>query len=192
VTVVLLKKNDSTQAYDFAVASTDTDADLKTLVSRYADRWSVKQSTKDSKILIGAADAANRLRLAVQRGVPFAMLGLTVLVVWYAGHGSAETDLVTARARAPWNRKKTHVSVDDMLIAFRRAQITAITGGQDTLDHYPAGAVTSDSAAAQLRNVRKSTDLQKQRHRTSLCCHSRTLSAVQYHSARPTAPSLLP
>ncbi|WNV85080.1 transposase [Umezawaea sp. Da 62-37] len=148
VTVVLLKETDSTLPYDVAVVSTDTGACAETLVSRYADRWSVEQSIKDSKILIGAGDAANRLPLAVQRSVPFAMLGLTVLVLWYAGHGTAETDLAAARARAPWNRKKTHVSVDDMLIAFRRARITAIGAGQDTLDHYPAEAVTSGSAAA--------------------------------------------
>lgn len=148
VTVVLLKEIDSTTPYDIALVSTDTDASAETLVSRYADRWSVEQSIKDSKTLIGAGDAANRLPLAVQRSVPFAMLGLTILVLWYAGHGTAETDLAAARARAPWNRKKTHVSVDDMLIAFRRARITAIGAGQGTLDHYPAGSVTSGSAAA--------------------------------------------
>jgi hypothetical protein len=148
VMVVLVKEADSTRSYDIALVSTDTDASVETLVSRYADRWSVEQSIKDSKILIGAGDAANRLPLAVHRSVPFAMPGLTILVLWYAGHGTAETDLAAARARAPWNRKKTHVSVDDMLIAFRRARITAIGAGQDTLDHYPAGAVTSSSAAA--------------------------------------------
>jgi hypothetical protein len=106
----------------------------------------VEQSIKDSKILIGAGDAANRLPLAVQRSVPFAMLGLTILVLWYAEQATVDTDLA-ARARAPWNRK-THVSVDDMLIAFRRARITAIGAGQDTLDQYPALPVTSSSAAA--------------------------------------------
>jgi hypothetical protein len=148
VTVVLVKNTDSTRSYDIALVSTDTNASTETLVSRYADRWSVEQSIKDSKTLIGAGDAANRLRLAIERSVPFAMLGLTILVLWYAGHGTADTDLAAARARAPWNRKKTHVSVDDMLIAFRRARITAATAGQATLDQYPAGAVTSSSAAA--------------------------------------------
>jgi hypothetical protein len=148
VTVVLVKNTDATRPYDFALVSTDTDASAQTLVSRYADRWSVEQSIKDSKILIGAGDAANRLRLAVQRSVPFAMLGLTILVLWYAGHGTVETDLAAARARAPWNRKKTHVSIDDMLIAFRRARITAVTAGQDTLDQYPDRPATSSSTAA--------------------------------------------
>ncbi|MGH2668868.1 MAG: IS701 family transposase, partial [bacterium] len=137
VSVVLVKETDSTQPYDIALVSTDTSASTETLVYRYTDRWSVEQSIKDSKILIGAGDAANRLRRAVERSVPFAMLGLTILVLWYAGHGTADTDLAAARTRAPWNRKKTHVSVDDMLIAFRRARITAVTAGQATLDQYP-------------------------------------------------------
>ena len=94
----------------------------------------------------GAGDAANRLQRAVERTVPFAMLGLTILVLWYAGHGTATPDL--AAARAPWNRKKTHVSIDDMLIAFRRARITAISTSQNTTDQNPAKPSTSTSPAA--------------------------------------------
>jgi transposase len=148
VTVVLVKNTDSTRPYDIALVSTDTNASVETITTRYAERWSVEQSIKDSKVLLGGGDAANRLRLAVERSVPFAMLGLTILVLWYAGHGTADTDLATARIRAPWNRKKTHVSIDDMLIAFRRARITAISAGQDTVDQYPARPATSRSAAA--------------------------------------------
>jgi hypothetical protein len=50
--------------------------------------------------------------------------------------------------RAPWNRKKNHVSIDDMLIAFRRARITAISAGPGTVDQYSARPVTSTSATA--------------------------------------------
>ncbi|MGW3469840.1 hypothetical protein ACWDKQ_15535, partial [Saccharopolyspora sp. NPDC000995] len=76
------------------------------------------------------------------------MLGLTILTLWYAAHGTAEADLATARTRAPWNRKKTHISIDDMLIAFRRARITAITAGQNTTDQYPDRPTTSTATAA--------------------------------------------
>lgn len=148
VTVVLVRETDSTRPYDVALVSTDTAAPVETVLSRYAERWSVEQTIKDSKILLGAGDAANRLPCTVERTVPFAMLGLTILVLWYAGHGTVEADLAAARAGAPWNRRKTHVSVDDMLIAFRRARITAISPGQDTLDQYPARSVTSTSTAA--------------------------------------------
>lgn len=148
VTVVLVRETDSTRPYDFAVASTDTSAVPETIIARYAERWSVEQTIKDSKLLLGAGDAANRLRRAVERTVPFAMLGLTILVLWYAEQGTATADLAAARARAPWNRRKTHVSVDDMLIAFRRARITANSSGQGTVDQYPARPATSTSAVA--------------------------------------------
>jgi transposase len=148
VLVVLVKNTDSTRPYDIAVVSTDTSASAETILSRYADRWSVEQTIKDSKTLIGAGDAANRLQRAVERTVPFAMLGLTILVLWYAGHGTADTDLATARTRAPWNRKKTHISIDDMLIAFRRTRITTTTTGHNTTDQKPERPTTSTSTAA--------------------------------------------
>ncbi|GAB3292539.1 hypothetical protein [Parasphingorhabdus pacifica] len=148
VTVMLIKEIDSVRPYDIALVSTDTSASAGTIIARYADRWSVEQTIKDSKSLIGAGEAANRLRLAVERSVLFAMLGLTILILWYAGHGTAEADLATARSRSPWNRKKTHVSIDDMLIAFRRARITAISTGQNTTDQNPATPATSTSIAA--------------------------------------------
>ncbi|MGI8311702.1 IS701 family transposase [Saccharopolyspora hattusasensis] len=148
VTVVLIKETDSARPYDIALVSTDTSASVETVIARYADRWSVEQTIKDSKILIGAGDAANRLPRAVERTVPFAMLGLTILTLWYAANGTAEADLAAARARAPWNRKKCNVSVDDMLIAFRRARITAISAGQNTVDQNPARPSTSTSSAA--------------------------------------------
>jgi len=148
VMVVLVKDSDSGRPYDIAVVSTDTTASAEAIVSRYAARWSVEQTIKDSKVLIGAGDTANRVRVAVERSVPFAMLGLTILVLWYAGHGTADADLAAARARAPWNRRKTHVSIDDMLIAFRQARITTISTDHDTLDQYPHRPTTSAPTAA--------------------------------------------
>jgi hypothetical protein len=74
VTVVLIKETNSTRPYDIALVSTDTTATAQTIITRYADRWIVEQTIKDSKILIGAGNAANRLRRAVERTVPFTML----------------------------------------------------------------------------------------------------------------------
>ena len=72
-------------------------------------------------------EARNRLRLAVERTVPFMLLTLTILVCWYARFGDAASDLTERRGLARWyRRKKTTISVTDMLIAFRRARITAV------------------------------------------------------------------
>lgn len=54
-----------------------------------------------------AGDTANRLRRAVERSVPFAMLGLTILILWYAANGTSDTDLATARTRAPGTARRT-------------------------------------------------------------------------------------
>ncbi|MGW3473230.1 transposase [Saccharopolyspora sp. NPDC000995] len=107
VTVVLVRETDSTGPYDIALVSTDTSASAETITARYADRWSVEHTIKDSKSLIGAGDTANRLRRAVERSVPFAMLGLTILILWYAANGTSDTDLATARTRAPGTARRT-------------------------------------------------------------------------------------
>ena len=67
------------------------------------------------------------------RTVPFMMLTQTILTLWYHHAGTAADDVHTRRSHAPWYRHKRHIAVLDMLIAFRRNRITAITAGQSTL-----------------------------------------------------------
>ncbi|MGI8306333.1 IS701 family transposase [Saccharopolyspora hattusasensis] len=148
VVVVLVKTPDSTKPYDIAVVSTDTTATGEALIARYADRWSIEQTIKDCKTLLGTGETANRVPAAVQRSVPFTMLGLTILILWYAQHGNAVTDLAIAHAGRPWYRRKTHISIDDMLIAFRRARITTISAGHNTPDQNPTSPPTSTPTAA--------------------------------------------
>jgi hypothetical protein len=77
------------------------------------------------------------------------MLTLTILVCWYARSGDVETDLAERRGWARWyHRKKTTISVTDMLIAFRRARITSVDPGQTTPDLNDSTAVTSTVKAA--------------------------------------------
>ncbi|MGI8307849.1 hypothetical protein [Saccharopolyspora hattusasensis] len=130
------------------MVSTDTTATGEALIARYADRWSIEQTIKDCKTLLGTGETANRVPAAVQRSVPFTMLGLTILILWYAQHGNAVTDLAIAHAGRPWYRRKTHISIDDMLIAFRRARITTISAGHNTPDQNPTSPPTSTPTAA--------------------------------------------
>jgi hypothetical protein len=132
VNVVLVRDPASTKAYDIALVTTDVTATPVQIIPRYADRWSIEQAIKDSKDLLGAGDAQNRLPAAVERTVPFAMLTLTILTLWYHHSGHTDDDLAARQASAPWYRHKQHIAVTDMLIAFRRTRITAITAGQDT------------------------------------------------------------
>jgi hypothetical protein len=76
------------------------------------------------------------------------MLTLTILICWYACHGNTEADLAQRRGLARWCRHKTTISVTDLLIAFRRARITAVHPGQPTPDLTHHGAMTSTPKAA--------------------------------------------
>ncbi len=118
------------------------------IVARYASRWSVEQSIKDGKDLLGAGDAQNRLPAAVERTTPLGLANLTILVLWYDPAGRPTADLNSRRQAAPWYRHKRHVSVEDMIIAFRRARITGNTAAQDTPALFDAPASTSQATAA--------------------------------------------
>ncbi len=106
---------------DLALITTDPHSPAEAIVARYADRWSIEQTIKDGKDLLGVGDAQNRLPKAVARTAPLMFLTLTILVCWYARVGNAETDLTTRRELARWYRHKEHISVTDLLIAFRSA-----------------------------------------------------------------------
>jgi hypothetical protein len=147
VRVVLVRDPDSPRAYDIALVTTDLDATPETIAGRYSGRWSEEQTIKDAKELLDAGDAASRLPDAVRRTVPFTMLCLTILVLWYARTGDASGD-IAARKTAPWYRTKATVSVADMLIAFRRARITAVRPAHSTPDLIDHGAVTWVATAA--------------------------------------------
>jgi hypothetical protein len=110
----------------------DLTATGEQIVARYASRWSIEQSIKDSKNLLGAGDAHNRLPAAVERTTPLGLANLTILILWYDQAGQPDADLNSRRQAAPWYQRKHHVSVEDMIIAFRRARITDITAAQDT------------------------------------------------------------
>jgi len=148
VRLILLRELDGRRK-DLALITTDPTASAEEIIARYCARWSIEQTIKDAKELLGAGDAQNRLQTAVRRTVPFMMLNLTILICWYAKFGNAEHDLNARRAWARWyRRKKTTISVDDMLIAFRRARITTVDPAQPTPDLFDDTAVTSTATAA--------------------------------------------
>jgi hypothetical protein len=101
--------------------ATEMAATGEQIVARYASRWSIEQSIKDSKNLLGAGDAHNRLPAAVERTTPLGLANLTILILWYERAGQPDADLNSRRQAAPCYRRKHHVCVEDMIVAFRRA-----------------------------------------------------------------------
>ncbi len=148
VRAVLVRDLDETKAYTLALATTDLTTPGGQIVARYASRWSIEQSIKDGKDLLGAGDAQNRLPAAVERTTPLGLANLTILVLWYDLAGRPAADLNSRRQAAPWYRHKRYVSVEDMIIAFRRARITGNTAAQDTPALFDAPAPASQATAA--------------------------------------------
>ncbi|HUK72990.1 MAG TPA: hypothetical protein VLW50_30255 [Streptosporangiaceae bacterium] len=100
--------------------------------------------------MLGAGEARNRARPAVERTVPFALLAHTLIVVWYTRHGHDHNDIDDRRHDQPWYITKTEAAFEDMLIKLRRALIA--TRFSPARPGQPADeeirAVTSARAAA--------------------------------------------
>jgi hypothetical protein len=108
-----------------ALVTTDLDTPAAGLVTRYAARWSIEQAFSDARNVLGAGEARNRTRRAVQRTVPFTLLIHTLIIIWYARHGH-DPAIITSRRRAqPWYHAKTQPAFEDMLTQLRRVMITA-------------------------------------------------------------------
>jgi hypothetical protein len=76
----------------------------------------------------------------------------SVLICWYARAGTATADITEHRKRRPWYTTKRHASLDDMLIAFRRARIT---GHLPSSRHPPTNPDRGHDLHPRSRIVRK-------------------------------------
>jgi hypothetical protein len=83
--LVLARDAASRRLYDIALITTDLTVSPADLPERYSFHWSIEQTIKDAKDLLGVGEARNRVKLAVERTVPFQMLCLTILFCWYPG-----------------------------------------------------------------------------------------------------------
>jgi hypothetical protein len=122
VKVILIRNPGTSDGFDVALASTDTEAPADELISRYDSRWTIETAHQEAKAH-GVGEARNRVRNAVERTVPFGFLCQTIAIAWYAVHGDPEADLSQRLRQSPWYRQKSTVSYADMLAALRRELI---------------------------------------------------------------------
>ena len=152
VRLILARDEHTTSGYDLALVTTDRTAAPAALVARYAARWAIEQAFADARNVLGAGEARNRVRLAVERTVPFGMLVYTLIVIWYARSGHDPADIDDRRAAQPWHRTKTEPAFEDMLIKLRRTLIVArFSAGrppQPTDEQIHAVLAAWDAAAA--------------------------------------------
>jgi hypothetical protein len=128
---VVFVRDKSTTGYDVALVTTDLAASAAGVIERYASRWSIEVSIQDAKQTGGVGQARNRVRLAVERTVPFALIVNTLAIIWYATVGYHPDDVQERRELAPWYRHKAQPSVLDMLTKLRRVIITGYLRSDD-------------------------------------------------------------
>ena len=125
VRLILSRDERTASGYDLALVTTGLDASPAALVTRYAARWGTGQAFADARNVLGAGEARNRVRRAVERTVPFALLVHTLIIIWYARYGHDPADVDDRRAAQPWYQTKTEPAFEDMLIKLRRTMIAA-------------------------------------------------------------------
>jgi hypothetical protein len=94
-------------------------------VTRYAWRWAIEVAFGNARQVLGIGQARNWTRQAVARTVPFGLLCLSRVTIWYATAGHAPADVTERRSRARWYTTKTEPSFEDMTIKLRRVIIAA-------------------------------------------------------------------
>src|SRR3954447_4958380 len=131
VRVVLVRDNKprtnarDDRGYGLPLVTTDLTSTAEDLVTRYASRWCIEVAFSDARQILGAGQARNRTRTAVHRTVPFGLICLSLVTVWYAAAGHAPTDVADRRSRSRWYTTKTDPSFEDMTIKLRRVIIAA-------------------------------------------------------------------
>ena len=123
VRVMIVRERADSDGYEIALITTDLDAGVAPLIARYADRWSIEVCFQDAKQTVGVGEARNRVKLAVERTVPFGLLCQTITIAWYALHGDPAADIQRRRRNAPWYPTKRAPSMLDIQASLRRELI---------------------------------------------------------------------
>jgi hypothetical protein len=121
----LVLVRDTARTTLLALFTTDTDTPVEHIIACYAGRWSIEVAIETAKGPMGVGQARNRVALAVYRTVPFSMIVMSLVIVWYALAGHHPDDVTDRRTRQPWYTQKTEPSFEDMIAKLRRTIIAA-------------------------------------------------------------------
>ena len=118
-------KNKDDRGYGLPLVTTDLASRPEELITRYAARWCIEVAFFDARQTLGVGQARNRPKQAVERTVPFGMICLSLVTVWYATAGHTPNVAAERRAHSPWYRTKVEPSFEDMTVKLRRVIIAA-------------------------------------------------------------------
>ncbi|HVE92009.1 MAG TPA: hypothetical protein VNE62_06890, partial [Actinomycetota bacterium] len=106
---------------------TRTDWDARTILSHYANRWSVEVMHFNAKQMMGLEDPANRTPLAVERTAPVGLVLYGLTLVWFDRDGHRSVSFPDR----PWYPGKEEPSYADILTALRRESWRGQFAGED-------------------------------------------------------------
>jgi hypothetical protein len=104
---------------DTVYFDTDTTATDEDTIQRFSHRWSTEITYRETKSLLGSADAQCRKESSVKRVPMMAYWSYSLVAIWFVGQLRLGRDFLIQRA--PWYLGKTNVTFSDMLAAARRS-----------------------------------------------------------------------
>jgi len=107
---------------DMIFFDTDSQARPQEIIQRYAARWSIEVTNRETKNLLGAAEPQCRRENSVIRAPMFAYWAYSFVVIWFVRQFSTAKDLVAHPA--PWYCQKKSFTFSDMLAAARRSHFS--------------------------------------------------------------------
>lgn len=132
--------------------TTDLATSAEQIAARYAARWSIEVAIENAKQIMGVGQARNRVLSAIERTVPFGMLVMTLVYLWYALYGHEAGDVARRRAGAPWYTTKNEPAFSDMIAKLRRtiihARFSRVHAGQQLPDQFEDDTLTWLATAA--------------------------------------------
>nr|WP_041285877.1 hypothetical protein [Desulfomonile tiedjei] len=101
---------------------TDPQAAPQQIIERYAARFSIEMTNRETKNLLGAAEPQCRKETSVTRAPMFAYWAYCFVVLWFVGQFVTAKNLVADPA--PWYCRKKSFTFSDMLAAARRSHFS--------------------------------------------------------------------
>lgn len=138
---VVLCRDPNGKYADTVFFDTDVTASAKDIIERYAKRWSIEMTNRETKQLLGAADPQCRKEDSVIRAPMFAYWAYSFVVLWFVKQFSTAKNLVAEPA--PWYRQKKNFTFSDMLVASRRSHFSlGISAKPEVINRLPKNKQT--------------------------------------------------
>lgn len=116
---VVVVRDPKGKVRDQAFFTTDTGATAEEVLTRYSFRWSIEVAFQNAKGHIGFEAPQSRIRKAVERAAPMAMVIYSLVIAWFAEHGYKRCKF----PNRPWYTRKSTAAFTDILTTLRQESL---------------------------------------------------------------------